>query len=575
MSPDSMTSGWYYAKAGAPAGHEIGPLSWQELYLLALDGALTPADLVWNPKLPRGVAAGQIPGLFPASQTRVVLPVQAVAPAPQPTRPVAPQLPVAPPARPAAQGPPVTMPIVVPAGPPVPMPPVPPPGPVAGPVPVETARRVPVKVAADVPVKAPEEMPDRTEISDLFAEKLGSAGDSEPPAEGPAPQRVKKRNNNLPWLVVLLALVIAAAGLAAYFLYLRDTGSGPAPTTTTMTAPSPTTTSTPPVTAPGVWSEIVTVGATPAARKGHTLVYDPNTRKAILFGGSDFATTFGDTWAFDPSTGDWTELEPSGGAPSAREYHRMVYDPVQQKLIMFGGSDISALNDTWAFDPVASTWTELHPTGETPPVRDEHAMIYDPDSHRVILFGGWSTDEGALLNDTWAYDPAANTWTRLSPLGSQPPKRAGHGLVYEPASHRVILFGGFGGASEATGANLNDLWAYDLTVSTWTELTPAGALPVARQGQAMVLDSGTGDLIVHGGSDGLAELSDTWSYDPTTNSWTELEPAGGTPAGRQDHALVYDQARAAMILFGGFDIPKGIHFGDTWGYGTQTGGGAL
>ncbi|NTV10342.1 MAG: DUF4131 domain-containing protein, partial [Zoogloea sp.] len=42
------------------------PLLPAELYVLAQVGRLAPGDLVWNPRLPRGVAAGQIPGLFPA-----------------------------------------------------------------------------------------------------------------------------------------------------------------------------------------------------------------------------------------------------------------------------------------------------------------------------------------------------------------------------------------------------------------------------------------------------------------------------------------------------------------------------
>ena len=76
MSPDYMTSGWYYAKAGAAAGNEIGPLSWEELYLLAHGGTLAPADIVWNPRLPRGVTAGLVPGLFAAPMAPQATPVQ-------------------------------------------------------------------------------------------------------------------------------------------------------------------------------------------------------------------------------------------------------------------------------------------------------------------------------------------------------------------------------------------------------------------------------------------------------------------------------------------------------------------
>ena len=37
----------------------------------------------------------------------------------------------------------------------------------------------------------------------------------------------------------------------------------------------------------------------------------------------------------------------------------------------------------------------------------------------MILFGGPDA-EGQAKDDTWAYDPAANTWTELKPTGAVP-----------------------------------------------------------------------------------------------------------------------------------------------------------
>lgn len=61
------TSVWYYSKVGAPAGQQIGSVLWEQLLSLAQTGALTSADMVWNPQLPQWVPAGQIPGLIPAA----------------------------------------------------------------------------------------------------------------------------------------------------------------------------------------------------------------------------------------------------------------------------------------------------------------------------------------------------------------------------------------------------------------------------------------------------------------------------------------------------------------------------
>ena len=71
----------------------------------------------------------------------------------------------------------------------------------------------------------------------------------------------------------------------------------------------------------------------------------------------------------------------------------------------------TALNDTWAYDPAANTWADLTPSGPLPSVRGSAAMVYDPSTRRIIMFGGVAATR---FNDTWAYDPVGNTWTDLS-----------------------------------------------------------------------------------------------------------------------------------------------------------------
>ena len=87
-----------------------------------------------------------------------------------------------------------------------------------------------------------------------------------------------------------------------------------------------------------------------------------------------------------------------------------------------------------------------------PPPRYEVPLPYDPDHQRLILFGGWrdlpAPDLGGWLNDTWAYDAAANAWTDLKPGGELPPVRQSYGMVYDPTTRRMILFGGIGGTDE-------------------------------------------------------------------------------------------------------------------------------
>ena len=45
------------------------------------------------------------------------------------------------------------------------------------------------------------------------------------------------------------------------------------------------------------------------------------------------------------------------------------------------------LQDTWIYDYVTNNWTQIFPEG-TPPTRMSSAMVYDAVNEKMILFGG-------------------------------------------------------------------------------------------------------------------------------------------------------------------------------------------
>jgi hypothetical protein len=123
-------------------------------------------------------------------------------------------------------------------------------------------------------------------------------------------------------------------------------------------------------------------------------------------------------------------------------------------VILFGGwGNTSERNDTWAYDYAANAWVDRNPANP-PPARDAHAMAYDSQSGKMIVFGGY---RGSFRSDTWAYDYTANTWTNRSPA-NHPSARDVYGMAYDSQSGKVILFGG---VDKIPGDVLNDTWAYD------------------------------------------------------------------------------------------------------------------
>ncbi len=152
--------------------------------------------------------------------------------------------------------------------------------------------------------------------------------------------------------------------------------------------------------------------------------------------------------------------------------HNLAYDAESDRVVLFGGDAEGVPSDeTWAYDLNANTWTNMEPAAR-PSRRHSHALAYDAESDRVVLFGGHlpSVYFGASVHSdqTWAYDFNTNTWTNMEPP-TQPLKLAAHNLTYDAESDRVVLFGG-----DAPGLNSDDqTWAYDLNANTWTDLSPA------------------------------------------------------------------------------------------------------
>jgi N-acetylneuraminic acid mutarotase len=164
---------------------------------------------------------------------------------------------------------------------------------------------------------------------------------------------------------------------------------------------------------------------------------------------------FNDTWSFDRAENSWMDLDPGGPLPPARWGHSMVYCPDTKSMLLFGGmTEDGSTNDLWSYDPASNTWTEFEPAGPLPSPRSDQATAYDIAAGRLILFGGWD-DNDQILGDTWAYDPGANAWTELEPSGAAPPPRAIAAMTYDRASGRVILFGGFDQQRQ-----FNDVWAF-------------------------------------------------------------------------------------------------------------------
>ncbi len=296
----------------------------------------------------------------------------------------------------------------------------------------------------------------------------------------------------------------------------------------------------------------------PSARWSFGLEFDSPNGVCVLFGGQDGSQEFDDTWLYNYVANTWTEVNPTISAPP-RFGHNMAYNTADSVIVLFGGVSCydskSAYGDTWIYSVEDNQWTEMTPE-ISPPARAYCGLVYDSVHDAVILFGGYNYVIGQYYNDTWVYDLGSNTWTNMNPP-AKPCLRNSHGMAFDSENGVVVMYGGW-----LNPNMLGDTWTYDLGTNTWINMSPANSPPSTYQ-HDIAFDSFNNSTVLFGGFNRstMTYYDHTWVYDCSVNSWTDSDPVTH-PAGRGKFRLAYDSLGQRFILFGGY-APA---FGDTWAY---------
>ncbi len=277
----------------------------------------------------------------------------------------------------------------------------------------------------------------------------------------------------------------------------------------------------------------------------------------------------------------WIQLSPAGGPPPPRENHSAVYDPASNRMIVYGGNAFPSFGDLWVLTRAnglggTPTWIQIIPAGSPPLGREGHRAVYDPGSDTMVVFGGRvCTPACFFTNEVWRLANASGvggtpTWSQLFPAGGPPPPRWQGGVVYDPATDRMVIQAGQD-CSIPGCLFPNDVWVLSGAAAggspVWTKLLPAGPLPINRVLQSATFDGAGNRLTVFGGSPfGVGTLKDVWVLSGAnglggTPVWTQLAPTGGPPSGGFWSTGVYDPGTNRMIVFGGAGPGR---TNDTW-----------
>ncbi|MGE3175511.1 MAG: kelch repeat-containing protein [Planctomycetota bacterium] len=262
----------------------------------------------------------------------------------------------------------------------------------------------------------------------------------------------------------------------------------------------------------------------------------------------------GSTWSFDAT--HWRR-EP-GPAPPPRDEAAMCFDGSRGEILLFGGTRVDRpgrpFGDTWTWNGVQ--WRE-RTVGVSPQPRFGHALADDLWRQRVVLFGG--TDGFALGADTWEWDGAG--WIARANQGAgQPVPRSHHCLAFDAVRGHVLLHGGFNPA-----ALLSDTWVWSGANGRWTNVPATGPPPRTRA--TMAFDVQRRRTVLFGGRPPgptvpeLPRLDDVWEWDGAV--WTRRVGLSG-PGGRELAVLAYDAVRDRLLLHGGTPKLSGSPSSDVW-----------
>ena len=292
-----------------------------------------------------------------------------------------------------------------------------------------------------------------------------------------------------------------------------------------------------------------------SVRNAHAMAYNTKAAKVYLFGGANEKKVLSDLWILKGN--NWKKVK-TNNTPGPRTFTSLIYDKKNDRLLLFGGNKVlfgkeskaqNLLNDTWEFKN--GDWKKIQ-TKNRPSQRAEAAMVYDPITHKTVLFGGYTIKNGDYikLGDTWEF--YNNDWHFVTDDGPSP--RHGVAATFHEKERAIVLFGG-STIDKQYGASKGETWLWKKR--KWVKSDNSQALGVFNA--VMVYDKRLEEIIRFGGWDGEKRIDQTWIF--KNHSWKQ-HITTISPSARNHSALIYDDKHKRIILFGGHD--GSMIFGDTW-----------
>jgi hypothetical protein len=258
------------------------------------------------------------------------------------------------------------------------------------------------------------------------------------------------------------------------------------------------------------------------------LAYNASSGQVALTGGAaafgQQMLLFDDYWTWNGKS--WTKAGNTGLQVMGA---RMIFDPVQKRMLLMGGSGERSPQVGELRALVGTSWVTLGSATELKGT--DPGLAYDTKRNRVVAF---IPGPDGSYPKTYEWD--GYKW-RIG-HGDGPLGHEGVSMVYDSKHGVVVAFGGHGVDKKPSA----DVWQYDGL--KWQRLDSASG-PSGRSYAGMVYDDKLGAVVIHGGMGAdFNWMGDTWSWDGA--SWKKLSDKG--PA--IEMSMAYDQGRDRLVVVG-------------------------
>jgi hypothetical protein len=282
--------------------------------------------------------------------------------------------------------------------------------------------------------------------------------------------------------------------------------------------------------------------------------YDAGAGQIVMFGGQSAFDTgtqltydSSETWIYNG--GRWIQRH-TAHAPTHRSFHAMVYDAARSRVVLFGGrfqkpaefTNYEFLSDTWVWKN--NDWAQIV-TANAPSPRQGTDMAYDPVRDRIVLYGGSSSDFTTALvtnvYDTWEFD--GTDWTKV---GTDEQVKVNRPILeFDAARGETIMMG-------QNAELVPIMFRYKPDSHTWEEIKPE-KMPTCVNDAAMVYQNHKRTLLLLGGvcGFGTSGADQTWEWNGT--NWIEIDTPFD-PSRVTGHAMSYDMRQFQTVVFGGTTI---------------------